>query len=147
MGISADLERPAECAAGKLKSDVYFEADQRRIAVEVKHSYQHLTEYLKRQERYSAHGIDNYWLLYKPRYLTVVKSIAWHRLRKEYGGKVPPDGRIPSCLRDLPLAFFEPETDGGVVIGAGGLRVAMAGWLRSLIGRSFVCKDGAWRID
>jgi len=147
MGISAVLERPAGGAAAKLKSDVYFEANQRRIAVEVQHSYQHLSDYIKRQEKYSALGIDNYWLLYKPRYMTVVKSIARHRLRKEFGGKAPPDGRIPSCLPDLPIAFFEPEADGGVVVGAGGLRIAIAGWLRSLINRSFVCKDGAWRID
>jgi competence protein CoiA len=147
LGISAALERPADGAAGKLKSDVYFEAGQSQIAVEVQHSYQHLSDYLKRQEKYSAHGIDNYWLLYRPRYMTVLKSIARHRLRDEYGGKVPPDGKIPSCLPDLPLALFEPETDGGVVIGAGGLRVSIAVWLRSLIGRTFVCKDGAWRID
>jgi competence protein CoiA len=54
MGISAVLERPAGGAAAKLKSNVYFEANQRRIAVEVQHSYQHLSDYIKRQEKYSA---------------------------------------------------------------------------------------------
>ncbi len=146
LGLRAILEQPANGTAGARKSDVYFELLPRRIAIEVQRSYQHLDDYLRRQEKYSAHGIECYWLLYKSRYLTIVKSIVQRRIKREFGGKIPSSGVPKPCIAVFPMVLFEPEVVGGTVRGAGGFRVSIAGWLESLVQGSFVLKDGIWRI-
>jgi len=147
LGISAVLEKPASCSEENFKSDVSFEIGTRKIAIEVQHSYQNLRIYLQRQKKYSAHGIENYWLLYRPRYMTMVKSIARLRLRNEFGGKFPSCGFITPCIPELPMAFFEPDVEEGVVFGAGGLRVPITEWLKSLIQSAFTYQDERWRIS
>lgn len=145
MGIRALLERPVRGTAGNLRSDVYFEIGERKIAIEVQHSYQSLSEYRKRQSKYVACQIENYWLLYLPRFLTTVKAVAQHRIRTEFNGKFP-DGVHIGYLPDLPISFYEPQIEGGVVRGAGGFKVAIATWLQSIAARTFRYVDGDWRI-
>jgi competence protein CoiA len=145
LGVRALLERPVRGAGGNLKSDVYFEFGQRKIAIEVQHSYQTLSEYRKRQAKYNACQIENYWLLYKPRFMTFIKAVIQHRYRNEFGGKFPAGGFMP-CLPDLPVAFYEPENEGGMICGADFFKSPVASWLQSIRAGSFRMIDGNWRI-
>jgi hypothetical protein len=145
LGVQALTEKRVNGAPGELIADVYFEAVGRTFAIEVQHSYQTLAEYRRRQGKYRAHGIANYWLLYGPRYLTILKSIARLRLRDEYGGVLPPGGFFP-CIPDLPLVFGDIVAMGGRVRGAAGLDSSLSHWLKAIVSDSFKFVDGAWRI-
>lgn len=146
LGFRAYLERPISGVGGKVKSDVYFEVGSRRVAIEVQHSYQHLREYIKRQSKYAAHGIENYWVLYRPRYMTVTKSIWQHRVHHEYAGKVPSNRQVYPALRELPIVFFEPEEGGGVVRAAGFISASIRDWLTSVASQRFVYNIDRWEI-
>jgi competence CoiA-like predicted nuclease len=145
QGVHALIEKPVSGDAGRLKSDVFFEVGQRKISIEVQHSYQTFREYIKRQEKYSGHGIDNYWLLYPSRYSTILKSIARFKLQKDFGGTFPVRGFI-ACIPELPLALFDSERGDGLVRGGGALNTPMSVWLGSVIRGSFKFVDGAWRV-
>lgn len=144
VGIDTLLEHSISGEAGRLKSDVYFECGNRRIAIEVQHSYQTFLEYQKRQNKYSAHGVENYWLLFEPRYFTIAKSINRVKLEKEYGGIFPLGCFFP-CIPELPMAMFCPELQDGLVRG-GSLEVPLSVWINSIVRGAFRYVDGAWKI-
>lgn len=81
-----------------------------RAAIELQRSYQHLRDYLRRQERYARDGVQCFWLVREAVYSALANSIAQRRLKGEFGGKVPPDGFYPA-LRELPWAIYRPESD------------------------------------
>lgn len=145
LGVKALLERPVSGASGNLKSDVYFEMDTRKIAIEVQHSYQSLQMYLKRQSKYVSCEIENYWLLYKPRFKTVTISIAKHQIRSVHGGRIPKD-RVVGSTRDLPISLFDTEDHSNRIRGPGGVNASMEDWLKSILRGSFQFKDNLWRI-
>lgn len=145
LGVDAILEHSFRGNPGKIKSDVYFEWGDRRIAIEVQHSYQTLTEYLQRQEKYRLQGVENYWLLYQPRYMTLIKSVTRLRMKRDFGGKLPPGGFF-AVIPELPVAAFDPESEGGRVFGGYPLQASLSEWLSALLGGSFQYIDGAWRI-
>jgi hypothetical protein len=145
MGVHALLERPVKGVSGALKSDIYFETNGRNVAIEIQHSYQTYAEYLRRQEKYASCGIDNYCLLFQPRYKTITISIAKHQIRDKYGGQFPKDRPVGS-VPELPLSVFDTANDLYRVRGPGGLNVPLASWLASLIRGSFRYKDDLWRI-
>jgi competence protein CoiA len=45
------------------KADTYFEVGGRRIVIELQRSYQHLKDFLRRQQRYADTGVESCWLL------------------------------------------------------------------------------------
>jgi hypothetical protein len=145
LGANALLEHTTRGAFGLIKSDIFFEWNGRKIAIEVQHSYQTLNEYLRRQERYQAHGIENYWLLYKPRYLTLLKSIGRLRLRRDFGNKFPPGGFF-AVIPELPMALYDLEFEDSKVLGGSPLKVSLSEWLSGVLSNSFRYLDGAWRV-
>ena len=146
LGLQAVLEKPIAGSTGNLKSDVYFEVGGRRIAIEVQHSYQNFRDYQKRQSKYVANGVENYWVLYRPRYMTVTKSIWQYRVRHEFAGKVPADGKVYPALPDIPIVFFDPEEAGGVVRAAGFICIPIREWLASVVSGRFAYKSERWEI-
>ncbi|WP_083377769.1 hypothetical protein [Pseudomonas rhodesiae] len=42
---------------------MYFEVGDRKIAIELQRSYQHLRDFVRRQERYERYGVECYWLV------------------------------------------------------------------------------------
>ena len=73
----------------KWKADTYFEFNNRKIVIEVQHSYQHLKKYHERQKIYNSSGVECYWLLFSERFRTVTTSIANFRLEHEFENKIP----------------------------------------------------------
>jgi competence protein CoiA len=144
--IPVELERTGQSSNGKWKADVYFEVEGRRIAIEVQKSYQHFTKYLERQKRYVDADVDSYWLLYKPRYNTLIKSLGKYRLKKDYGGKFPPEGYISPCLPELPIAYYETEAEECSVKGACFFKSTLAQWIDSLVKNNFQCVENIWKI-
>jgi hypothetical protein len=146
FGIIAQLEKIGRSGSSAWKADVFFTVADRQIAIEIQHSYQHLRDYLGRQERYAQSGVEAYWLLYPPRYMTLAKSIGKYRIKTEFGGKFPAEGIIFPCIPQLPIAWFDPLDESGMVKGAKFLRINMHDWLKSLIQRKFLYDAGTWRI-
>jgi hypothetical protein len=145
FGATPRLEQSIQGVHARMKSDVYFTWEARSIAIEVQHSYQTLDEYMRRQQRYHAEGIENYWLLYHPRYQTLAKSLGRFRLNRDFGGKFPPNGFFPA-ISELPIAVFSPDAEGGRITGAAHLNVSLAEWLAAIINKTFICSEGAWKI-
>lgn len=63
FGVNPRTEVPGGTGKDRWKADVYFEIGDRRIAIELQRSYQHLRDFVARQERYAKHGIECYWLV------------------------------------------------------------------------------------
>lgn len=146
--IQAKDEVSGVSESGKWKADVYFEHSTRAVAFEVQHSSQHLRDYFKRQERYKESGVECYWLLYKPRFLTVTKSIAKHRLKEEFGNKFPKDKETGGGLgqiSSLPIVWFEPE-DERPVKAPGFFSTEVGVWIDSVLDGSFRYSSGGWKI-
>ena len=145
LGIEAKLEKTGRTEFSAWKADVFFMVGGRQIAIEIQHSYQHLRDYLARQDRYVQSGIEAYWLLYLPRYITLVKSLVKYRIKTEFSGKFPAGGFSP-CIPQLPVAFYDPSDEPGMVKGARGFRITLNDWLQSLIQNEFRCDAGAWIV-
>jgi competence protein CoiA len=145
LGVCALLERPVSGIKGALKSDVYFEVGGRKLAIEVQHSYQTYARYLIRQEKYRACGIENYWLVYPPRFRAITLSIARLQIKRDYGGVFPRDRSVGS-IPDLPIAIFDTETPPGRVWCPGGLTITLERWLQSLISDTFQYVDDLWWV-
>ena len=146
LDVDAKLEQPMSGNAGRLVADVLIDVPGRPVALEIQHSYQTLREYLMRQQKYTSLGIANYWLLYKPRYLTLTTKICQQKLRTKFSNRVPKDAPFPSgLLQDLPIAVVEHEHSGTAVRGAN-LQVTLEKWLRSVINGSFTFIDDHWQV-
>jgi len=147
QNISVELERGGKSPSGTWIADVYFEYKGRRIAIEIQKSYQQLNTYLKRQEKYKEGGVEAYWLLYRPRYMTLIKSLGKHRIKNDFGGSFPSEGYISPCLPELPIAYFDTENTPPIVKGAGFLNCSIDSWVRAIISRKFVCVDNIWKVS
>lgn len=143
LGIEPKFEEPGRSAISAWKADVFFVVEERQIVIEVQHSYQHLRDYLSRQERYVQSGVDAYWLLYLPRYMTLSKSLLKHRIKTEFSGELL-HGTL-QCVPELPIACFDPSDEHGMVKGVK-LRATLKDWLKSLISNEFKYDTGAWTI-
>jgi hypothetical protein len=64
MGITCEEEGYDAVAGRKWMADVYFEANGRKIAIEIQRSYQHLDDFLRRQRRYEESGVECYLRIY-----------------------------------------------------------------------------------
>lgn len=144
LSVAAQEEVSGGKTDNKWKADIYFELNDRRIAIEVQHSYQHLKEYLKRQSRYKSDGIEAYWLLYPARYMTITKSIAIYQVKNEFGGKSPQSIRV-GCMPDLPLMLYtlEPEK---LVRGMSCPGYTLNEWIQSIINEKFIFTERIWKI-
>ena len=147
MGLECDIEKDGRPLGLNWIADTFFVYEGRQIVVELQHSYQTFSKYRDRQKRYGECGIECYWLLYRPRYLTVTKSMCRWRIKHEFGGKFPDQGLGP-CVSDIPIAFMETEP-AAVVRGAGvrALGLDLREWLTSILERRFSWNDGTWVVS
>jgi len=143
LGVEPKFEEPGRSAKSAWKADIFFVVGERQIVIEVQYSYQHLRDYLRRQERYVQSGVSAYWLLYLPRYLTLSKSLMQHRIKTEFAGKLPKG--TAQCIPQFPMACFELSDENGMVIGVK-LKVTLKDWLNSLILNEFKYEAGTWII-
>lgn len=144
LGFKVDVEEAGATDGARWRADVLIEHAGRKVAVEVQRSYQHLRDFQDRQARYREGDVLSVWLLDVEGYRRLCKSTARHRLRTEFGGRVPKGGYFP-CLADLPVAFleFEPEV---LVKGARHFSARPEEWLCAIMADRFTWDEGAWRI-
>jgi len=145
LSILAKEEVSGGTAGLKWKADIYFELDNRKIAIEIQHSYQSFNTYKQRQERYLLNGVEAFWLLYPDKYKTMVKSIAIYQVKNKFGGKFPKNIRL-GCMSDLPLMFYtiEPKK---VVAGISCPGYSLKEWFQSIIDKRFIFRDEVWAIS
>lgn len=142
LGYRAVIEHPG---ADGWRADVWIDVPGRPVAVELQHSYQHLRDYLRRQQRYAGAGVACMWLVLHKPYLTLTNACFRHRWKEELNRPKswPEDQGV--LLRDLP-AFTLRLDNGGTVHGPdmhAVLPVALQGFCE---GR-YQWVNGRWLLD
>lgn len=128
----------------KCKADVYIEYNARKIVIEIQRSYQHRDKFFERQKRYKDSGIECFWLVRQEVYRTFVSTESKHRLRTEYGGKLPE--KMPICNPGLPIVFLVLEPEIGIR-GGGLFKSSFEAWLDSIFKRTFIFDGFIWKIS
>ncbi len=129
---------------GKWKADIYVKYNGREIAIELQHSYQSLSTFLKRQEKYATSNIEAYWILYSPVFNKLTKAtVAYLRKNKmiDFDSKVG----TYTFISQLPVLYL--ETDDNILLKGGGLFSATVdAWLKAVLEQRFVFANGLWKI-
>lgn len=150
MGIQGNEEVSGKSPTGSWEADVLFEVDdgpiRRRIAIELQRSYQHLRDYVRRQERYAASGVECYWLTTPQHFGTFLKASLRRRLARDFGGVVPAAGGFWHMLPELPLGMLALEEAATVHFGAM-KSAALADWLAAIVARRYTFHGGQWLVD
>ncbi len=148
LNISATQERPGGDTGRKWTADVYFELEHRKIAIEIQHSYQHLKKYFSRQQRYVESGVECYWVLYPPRYLTLSKSTSQYRLKNEFNNAFPSDPDVSIGLgqiETLPTVMFDPEKERSIY-GPDFFSATTIDWIEAIVSKRFYYQPEGWKI-
>lgn len=124
------------------KADVYFEIDQRRVAIEIQHSPQTLRVYLDRQRRYQDSGVECYWIVIHKQFMALSKAIWKHRVKNEFGGRAPHFSQISGCSTELPAVTL--ELDPVPRIKGPSLGDGVDKWIDSIIAGTFQWYKGVW---
>lgn len=109
-GVNPRLKVSGGTGKDRWKADVYFEVGDRKIAIELQRSYQHLRDFVRRQEWYERYGVECYWLVRDEVAKPLGKSILRKRWNEEFNRTMPHD----SFFVNLPTFFFSilnPEAD------------------------------------
>jgi hypothetical protein len=146
MGIEGCEEVPGRSPGGdKWEADVLFSVPDRTIVIELQRSYQHLRDFIRRQERYAASGVECYWLLRKETFFTLAKGTSRLLLKREFGNVFPPGGIGTGMLPELPIAML--ETEGEQLVQFGGFKTAtVPTWLAGILNSSYQYRGGSWNI-
>ncbi|MBL4761562.1 MAG: hypothetical protein JKY93_02555 [Gammaproteobacteria bacterium] len=148
MNIDAQLEYSGGSIKRKWKADIYFEVGGKKYAFEVQHSYQHLRKYVERQRGYFESNVQCYWILYRPRFLTLTKSIAKYRLKEEFNNVFPKDLTV-SCglgqIESLPVVFYEPD-ENDPVRTPGFCGSSIEAFVQGVLNKSFSYDVDGWKI-
>ncbi len=144
LGLECREEVISERTTAAWRADTYFEVEGRRLVIELQRSYQHLEEFLRRQQRYVDAGVENYWLLRHDNFFSLTRALVKLRLKREFNGKMPRNGLFP-CIPELPVAYLETG-DTPAIKGINFLQVPLGDWLTALIERRFRWDNGTWMI-
>jgi competence protein CoiA len=108
-------------------------------------SYQTLSEFTRRQERYRASGVDCFWLVRKETFVTLGKATVRVHVKRYFGGMFPAGGVGTGSLPELPVAML--DTDGRQMVVFGGLKLAtVSDWLAGLLCGDYQYRDGSWNL-
>lgn len=94
FGVSPRSEMPGGTGKDRWKADIYFEHSGRKVAIELQRSYQHLHDFVRRQERYARYGVECYWLVRDSVGMTVGDAIWKKRWKEDFGKKMPHLGHV-----------------------------------------------------
>jgi hypothetical protein len=146
LGVQCFEEMSGGQAPDAWEADTYFRAGSRTVVVELQRSYQHLRDYIRRQERYKKSGVECYWLTRLENFRTLAGSTGRLRMKREWGGKFPP-GRLTfwPLLPDFPVAILALGDDPSIQ-GVGLVSYGIDQWLQSIIEQRYLYDDGAWLI-
>lgn len=127
------------------RADVLFHIGGRRIAIELQRSYQHLKDFIRRQERYRASGVECYWLTRKETFITLAKATSRMVLKRDYGNVFPAGGIGTGMLPELPVAMLLDE--GALEVHFGALKSAsVPTWLTGIIQCTYQFRNGSWNL-
>lgn len=108
-------EVPGGTAKDRWKADIYFEVGERKIAIELQRSYQHLRDYVRRQERYARYGVECYWLVRPEAATSLMKSIMNKRWKEEFELKMPPTGHMINTTSAFYFGILRPGDKTSIV--------------------------------
>lgn len=147
LGIEGRDEVPGKSPSGqKWEADVLFTVPGRTIAIELQRSYQHLRDFIRRQERYAASGVESYWLVRRETFFTLGKATSRLLLKREFGNVFPPGGIGTGMLQELPVAILDTEST--VTVQFGGSKTAPVHiWLAGLLSGDYQYRGGSWNLD
>jgi hypothetical protein len=144
LGFLADIERPGNTGRSRWCADVWIEVNGVAYVVELQHSYQHLRDYLARQQRYKDSGLQCLWLVMPERYLTLLDAMTRQRRRMDFAGlRTWPNGQ-GGCIRDFPVALLELDPE--PLVRGPGLRSSMTQVLTAFVHGGFRWQDGMWCV-
>jgi competence protein CoiA len=146
LGIEGREEVPGRSPSGdKWEADVLFSAGGRTIVIELQRSYQHLRDFTRRQERYTASAVECYWLVRKETFITLGKATSRLLLKRDFGN-VFPTGGIGTCmLPELPVAML--DTEGEQRVHFGGFKYAtVQTWLDGILNCAYQYRGGSWNL-
>ncbi len=146
LGIDGQEEVPGQSKNNeKWEADVLFEVHNRVIAIELQRSYQHLRDYIHRQERYKASNVECYWLVRKEMFSTLSKATSRLLLKRDFDNVFPDAGIGTGMLPELPVAILDTENALQVLFGA--LKTAsLQTWINGILDGSYQYRGGSWNL-
>lgn len=146
MGIVGSEEVPGRSSSGdQWEADVLFSVPGRTIVIELQRSYQHLRDFTRRQERYTASAVECYWLVRKENFLTLGKATSRLLLKRDFGNEFPQGGIGTGMLPELPVAML--DTEGSQLVLFGGLKTAtVSTWLAGILNGTYQYRGGSWNL-
>ncbi|MFP3637757.1 competence protein CoiA [Paraburkholderia sp. SIMBA_054] len=146
MGIDCAEEVTGGLARDTWEADTLFRVGSRTVVVELQRSYQHLRDYIRRQERYRRSGVECYWLTRPENIRTLVKATSRERMKREWGGKFPPgQSSFSPLLPDFPVAILALGEQ-AEIHSLGLVRNTVEEWLRAIVEQRYLYNDGRWDI-
>lgn len=146
FGIEGRDEEPGQSPSGdKWKADVVFSTHGRNVVIELQRSYQHLRDYMRRQERYIESGVECYWLVRKEMFITLGKATSRLLLKRDFDNVFPANGIGTGMLPELPVCILEAEGEQRVLFGMG-KDATVQTWLDGILNRTYQYRCGSWNL-
>lgn len=147
MGIDGREEVPGCSPNGdRWVADIIFSVPGRTIVIELQRSYQHLRDFTRRQERYTASAVECYWLVRKETFMTLGKATSRLLLKREFGNVFPPGGIGTGMLPELPVAMLDTEDE--QLVRFGGFKTATVPvWLAGILDCAYQYRRGSWNLE
>ncbi|RQU68112.1 hypothetical protein DF141_28340 [Burkholderia cenocepacia] len=147
MGIAGAEEVPGASPGGdRWEADVLFSVAGRAIVIELQRSYQHLRDFMRRQERYIASGVECYWLVRHETFLTLCKSTRRLLLKRDFDNVFPQEGIGTGMLAELPVSMLT-DTDNQQLVLFGEMKEAtVKAWLAGILAGTYQYRGGSWNL-
>lgn len=147
LKIDGRDEVPGRSPVGdKWEADVLFSTRGRTIAIELQRSYQHLRDYLRRQEIYTASHVECYWLVRKEMFITLGKATSRLLLKRDFDNVFPACGIGTGMLPELPVAILDTEGEQQVLFG-GFKAASVQTWLEGILKGTYQYRGGSWSLS
>lgn len=127
------------------EADVLFSVPGRTIVIELQRSYQHLRDFIRRQERYAASAIECYWLVRQETFLTLGKGTTRLLLKRDFDNVFPPGGIGTGMLPELPVAILDIEGPQSVQFGLS-KTATVPRWLAGILNGTYQYRSGSWNL-
>lgn len=146
LGIDGRDEVLGQSPSGdKWEADVLFSAHGRTIVIELQRSYQHLRDFTRRQERYTASAVECYWLVRKETFIPLGKATSRLLLKRDFGNVFPTGGIGTGMLPELPVAML--DTEGEQRVNFGEFKTAtVQEWLVGILTGAYQYRGGSWNL-
>lgn len=148
LGIEGREEVPGRAPGGaRWEADVLFAVEGRAIAIELQRSYQNLRDYVRRQERYAASGVECYWLVRQEAFTTLAKATWQVRVKRDLGGRISQGcGLGTGMLPELPVAILTEATDAQRVNFGLSKSATVSAWLSGVVSKGYQFREGCWSL-